>query len=187
MKKLFLFFLIVPVMMQAQPGRQSIQWRSIVSAGVISGEAGNDLLLQLSGGLKIKKFFAGAGAGFDGYRFHSYPLFIDLRFSPGKNQQLFFYGLGGYHFAKKHDITEEWLKKSDRLKGGFYADAGLGYFMPAGKRNRFALSAGVTYKYLTQIKTFENFCTTGDCGENIFKLRHRLGRLTAKLSWEFGY
>lgn len=188
MKYLFLFFFVIPVALLAQEKRSKMQWRSIASAGLIAGRTGNEPMFQLSGGLKFHKFYTGIGTGYDGYKFKSFPIFIDLRCSPGKNQQLFFYGLGGYHFTEKNVDKEEWLKVSDRLKGGFYADAGLGYFVAAGKRSRFAMSAGLTYKNLSRVKLFAPVtCITGDCENDVFKLRHKLGRLTAKLSWEFGY
>lgn len=181
-----LFFLPVGLFAQGKKTAKS-GWRMITSAGLIAGESDTKPVFQLSGGIVRNHHFAGIGIGYETYRFNSIPVFADWRMDFGKKRIGFLYAQGGYNFPGHHKKEIEFSKTSDRLKGGFYMDAGIGYRIRLGAFNRLSFSAGYTRKDIRHIKTFVYRCFTGDCPDNINEFKYSFGRMVAKMSWELGY
>ncbi len=181
-----LFFLPIGLFAQnkkaAKPG-----WRMITSAGLIAGESDTRPVFQLSGGIVRNRYFAGIGIGYETYRFNSFPVFANGQMDFGKKRVGFLYASGGYNFTGHNKEDNEFYKTTDRVKGGFYMDAGIGYRIRLGALNRLSFSAGYTRKDMRHIKTFVYPCFTGDCPENINEFKYSFGRMVAKMSWELGY
>lgn len=181
-----LFFL--PSLLFAQNKKASKPgWRMITSTGLIAGESDTKPLFLWSGGIVYHHHFAGIGFGYDMYRFSSFPVFADWRMSFGKKKIGFIYANGGYNFPGKYKEEDEFSKTKDRLRGGYYMDAGIGYRIPLGHFNRLSFSAGYSRKNISQLKTFVYPCLTGDCPEDIHEYKYSFGRIIAKMSWELGY
>ncbi|HKO80070.1 MAG TPA: hypothetical protein VJU78_06740 [Chitinophagaceae bacterium] len=186
--KTILFFFFLPLSLLAQNKKVSKPgWRMITAAGLVTGESDTKPVFQLSGGLVRDRYFAGIGIGYESYRFNSFPLFADCRMSFGKKRIGFLYANGGYNFPGHTKEETEFSKTSDRLKGGFYMDAGIGYRVRLGTFNKLSFSAGYSRKDIRHIKTFVYPCFTGDCPDNIDEFKYSLGRMVAKMSWELGY
>jgi hypothetical protein len=188
MRSVGIILLLLPFGLFAQNKKVSKPgWRIITTTGLVTGESDIKPVFQLSGGIVYDRHFAGMGIGYDMYQFNSFPVFADWRMSFGKKQIGFIYANGGYNFPGKYKEENEFSKIEDRLKGGFYMDAGIGYRIPLGHFNRFSFSAGYSRKNISQLKSFVYPCFTGDCPEDIHEFRYGFGRVIAKMSWELGY
>jgi hypothetical protein len=191
MKRIGIILLLWPVGLFAQsktmvkPG-----WRSIATAGLTAGESGANPVFQLSGGITYGRFFNGIGMGYDSYEFNSFPVFADWRMSFGKQQLVFVYAMPGYNIPGK--FTREvnvWGSIDEKLKAGFYMDAGLGYRIPLGLLNRLSLSAGYVRKSVSHEKVYSYPCGIVPCSEtppDKYVYRYNYGLITTKLSWELG-
>jgi hypothetical protein len=188
MKYLVIACLLVPLGVLSQSKKTpATGWRMITSTGLIAGETDSRPVFQLSGGVVRNRHFAGVGIGYETYRFNSFPVFADWRMDFGKKRIGFLYCNAGYNIPGHHKEETEWSKSSDRVKGGFFMDAGIGYRIRLGTFNRLAFSAGYTRKDIRHIKTYVYPCITGDCPDNINEYKYSLGRMVAKMSWELGY
>lgn len=162
-------------------------WRTITSVGLVAGESDTKPVFQLAGGIVRDRHFAGIGVGYESYRFNSFPVFANWQMDFGRKRTGFLYASGGYNFPGHYRGEDEFSKKTDRLKGGFYMDAGMGYRIRLGMFNRLSFSAGYTRKDVRNIKTYAYPCYTGNCPDNINEFKYSLGRMVAKMSWELGY
>jgi hypothetical protein len=187
MKKLIILVLfLLPGFISGQETKGQLQWNAMASAGLLTGESDTKPFFQLSGGLRYNRFFTGIGAGYDTYEFNSIPVFADWRVNLGKKQMVFLYGNAGYNFPGQYSSEDEFSKTSDRLRGGIYFDAGIGYRIPLGNLHRLALSAGFSRKDITQRKVFVTPCLVPPCPEDIHNYKYNFNRLLARLSWEIG-
>jgi hypothetical protein len=187
-KYLIIACLFFPLGVLSQDKKASgARWRAISSAGLIAGETDSRPMFQLSGGVVRTRHFAGVGVAYDMYRFNSFPVFADYRMDMGKKRMAFLYGHMGYNFPGDHKEEAEFSKLSDRVKGGFFMDAGIGYRVRLGTFHRLSFSAGYSRKDIRHIKTYTSYCITGNCPDNINELKYSLGRMVAKMSWELGY
>ncbi len=188
MRYIILLFLFFPFVALSQSKKTSKSgWRVISSAGLIAGQTDNRPVFQLSGGLVKNRHFAGVGIGYETYRFNSFPVFADWRMDFGKKRIGFLYGNAGYNFPGHNKEENEFSKVSDRIKGGFFMDAGIGYRIRLGTFHCLSFSAGYTRKDIRHIKTYAYPCFTGNCPDNINEFKYSLGRMVAKMSWELGY
>ncbi len=187
MKRAALILLFFPLSLLAQNKKQSKSgWNTISSVGLVTGESNNKPVFQFSGGLVFGRYYSGIGIGYDMYQFNSFPLFADLHMGFGKKNATFLYASGGYNFPGKNEDEFEFSKTRDKLKGGFFMDAGMGYRIPVAGLHRLSLSAGYSRKNIMRQKVFNYPCFTGNCSENIHDYKYSLGRIVAKLSWELG-
>jgi len=187
MKRIGIILLFLPLGLIAQIKKSAnTGWRTITSIGLVAGESNNKPIFQLSGGSVYGRYFTGIGVGYDMYHFNSIPLFADWRMSFGKRRIGFLYANGGYNFPGSYRGENEFSKTKDRLKGGFYMDAGMGYRIPLGGLHRLSFSAGYSRKNMSQLKSFVYPCLTGDCPEDIHDYKYSFGRIIAKMSWELG-
>ena len=188
MRSIGIILLLLPFCLFAQNKKVSKQgWRMITTMGLVAGESNTKPVFQLSGGLVYKHHFGGIGVGYDMYGFNTFPLFADWRMAFGKKKTGFLYANAGYNFRGNYKEEEEFSKTADRLRGGFYMDAGIGYRLRLGSFNRLSFSAGYSRKDISHKKTFIYFCITGDCPPDIHEYKYSYGRMIAKMSWELGY
>jgi hypothetical protein len=158
---------------------------TLISAGVIGGESAAKPLLQAETGIKFDRYFAGIGIGLDHYYLKSIPLFADWRINFGKERLAFLYANGGYNFPYNND-QDVISGYQNNYRGGFYMDAGLGYRFRLNTYHRLLLSAGYSQKNINSRYT-SFFCPfLPPCQEQVYNYHYTLGRIIAKLSWEFG-
>jgi hypothetical protein len=187
--KWFIIAVLFPFVSFSQGNVQKGEIAAIASVGLIAGESTAKPLFQLSGGLAVDRWYAGIGFGLDRYRFSSMPLFADWRMSLGKRQLAFLYGNAGYNFPTRRDNKKDdnnFFKTTDRFYGGFYMDAGVGYRIRLSPLHRLLLSAGYSRKELNNKVGYTYICWDGPCPEEIYNYHYKLGRIMAKISWEFG-
>lgn len=187
-RSLIAFFLLaLPFAVAAQQKPScSCGVRGVLSSGILAGQSPVKPLFQVSAGLSRGKYFTGAGIGIDPYRFQSIPLFADLRLITGKYQNGFLYAHGGYNFPYNNTVSIDNVKTTDRYQGGFYFDAGAGYRIVLQRSHLLLLSAGFSQKQITHVEGYTYPCLVAPCIEDVHRYRYTLGRMVAKLSWEFG-
>jgi hypothetical protein len=191
MKRALIILLFLPGALLAQtkttvkPG-----WRSIATAGFSAGESGASPVFQLSAGITYSRFFNGIGFGYSSYEFNSFPVFADWRMNFGKQQLVFVYAMPGYNIPGKFTREVNFFGTIDeRLSGGFYIDAGIGYRVPLGLLNSLSFSAGYIRKSVSHEKVYAYPCSIMPCSEtppDKYVYRYNYGLVTTKLSWELG-
>ncbi|MEO6220989.1 MAG: hypothetical protein ABIO81_11210 [Ginsengibacter sp.] len=187
MKQIGIILLFLPLGLLAQEKKTSKPgWRAITSIGSVAGESATKPVFQLSGGIVYGRYFTGIGAGYDMYKFNSFPVFVDWRMIFGKKRIGFFYANGGYNFPVNYREETEFAKTKDQLKAGFYMDAGMGCRIPLGGLHRLSFSAGYSRKNMGQLKTYVYTCITSPCPEDIHDYKYTFDRIIAKISWELG-
>ena len=161
---------------------------AITSTGFAAGEGTAKPLYQVSTGFTFHDWFTGVGVGLDQYKFNTIPLFADLRMSFGKAKLAFFYANGGYNFPGKHNEDDHSgsFKTSEKLFGGFYMDAGIGYRVRLSPLHRILFSAGYSQKNTKSRVGYGTLCLVAPCPEQIYHYEYQLGRIVSKISWEFG-
>lgn len=190
MKTLLLFFCLAPLSLFSQKRKAGIKPGFIVSSGIIAGEAEIKPLYQITGGIVFGRWFTGIGAGYDAYRFNTIPVFADCRVNMGNRKVVFGYAQTGYNFpAGNHHPEVEYAKVRDRLKGGFYADAGIGYRLRLGAGNHLLFSAGYSRLYILQEKAYSYPCGIVPCSNSqftVYTYRYNFNRVLVKAGWEWG-
>ena len=180
--------MLFPALSFAQQNPNGSRFHTIVSGGMMAGESIAKPLFQLSAGwTHHQRWFTGIGTGIDLYNLRSIPLFADGRMSLGKKQSFFVYANAGYNFpvGNKND-AEDYFKITDKFYGGFYWDAGAGYNLRLHAMHRLSLSAGYSYKKLSNKTGYGFTCPGGNCPEQIYIYHYYMGRIAAKLGWEIG-
>jgi hypothetical protein len=120
---------------------------SIFQEGIVTGESGTVLQLQLINGIRYKTFFAGAGAGLDYYYERSIPVFLDLRKKIfDKLSAPFLYADGGYAFLRQKTRDAGQMDSH----GGLFYELGAGYEVHLYKKLKLLLCAGYSYKGLSK-------------------------------------
>lgn len=183
-----LILLLFPFSVYSQQSACSCRFQGILSAGIAAGESTAKPVFQFSGGLATNKFFAGAGFGLDFYRFHSVPIYADMRMNLGKMKGGFVYTQTGYNIPFDYKGTQAWasdFRTTDKSTGGFYLDAGIGYRVQLKSWHRLLFSAGFSHKRINNIVGYTYPCLLPPCTEDIYRYRYNLGRIITKFSWEF--
>lgn len=186
-KLLLLIAFSLPCWLQAQ--EKKARFHSILSPGIIIGQGEIKSMAQFSAGITYYQFYTGIGVGYDPYKFNSVPIYADWRVYIGRKRIGFLYGQLGYNIPGSYKKEEEFSKIGDRMKAGFYADAGIGFRIPAGPLHRFSFSAGYSYKEALRKKTYSYGCGLVPCTtDNSFSFDYRYGfeRIVVKAGWEFG-
>ena len=190
MKCLTIIFLLLGCSVYSQKPSCSCSFQSILSAGLAAGSSAAKPILQGSAGSRFNKYFVGIGAGIDAYRYNTIPLFADLRRDFGKKNTLFIYSQGGYSIPFDNKSIEHGVnsfKTTDQFRGGLYFDAGFGYRARLFRSNALLMSAGYSQKNIRNKVGYTYPCLVPPCPEEIYENRYRLGRVVAKLSWEFNW
>jgi hypothetical protein len=184
--KWLIIAMLFPVLSFCQENSAKPRLNTIASGGIIAGESVAKPLVQLSSGMFVDRWFTGIGVGLDYYNLTSIPLFADFRMNFGKKRFAFAYANAGFNFPINNRTDEEWAKISDKYKGGFYVDAGVGYRIRINRANHLSVSAGYSRKDITEEKIFEFPCgIVGPCNPtNTYDYHYSFGRIVAKLSWD---
>jgi len=189
MKTIAVVLLLLPVCIAAQEKKAAKKnWRSITSAGFVAGQSGVSPVFDLSGGITYSRYFTGVGCGFDSYQFDAFPVFADWRIGFGKRHLLFMYVSPGYVVPERHKNEGEPFR-TDRMQGGFFMDAGIGYRIPLNFMHRLSFSAGYRHKSLSHEVRYNYGCSGSPCVEippTIYVNHYKYGLITTKLSWELG-
>ena len=191
MKILVVLVFLFPIAMLAQKSPCACEPRGFLSTGITAGASATKPLLQTGIGMTwASKYFGGIGGGIDLYRFKSIPVFADLRRDFGKKKSLFGYAQGGYSIPFDNKSIEHGVnsfKTTDQFRGGLYFDAGFGYRARLFRSNALLMSAGYSQKNIRNKVGYTYPCLVPPCPEEIYENRYRLGRVVAKLSWEFNW
>jgi hypothetical protein len=176
-----------------QNAASKFQFNSVNNIGLMEGEAGSVFQLQTINGFQRRSWFAGVGVGLDYYRFRSIPLFIDLRKEFGKKEDKFFlYTDGGINFYWKENKDVKQFFVNDKFKNGFYAETGFGYKFRLNKKLFLNISAGYSYKKLTEEGNYYPYNYYNPYGPynlppdvSAAKIVYNLNRLVLKVGVEF--
>ncbi|HMR92436.1 MAG TPA: hypothetical protein PKC69_08975 [Chitinophagaceae bacterium] len=182
-----LFFIILFIIngnaLSQQRQQEKLSFQGMLSVGMAAGESKTELTTQLYGGITKGRISIGAGAGYDGYFSHSFPVFAGAQYLIGRQRKLFAYGQAGYHFPEDRMDSTMWLKAE--YKGGFYMNTGMGYRLQLGSLHRLAFSAGFSIKYTSVSNTyFSPWCPS--CDETVQRQYYRLGRIVSAITWQIG-
>ncbi len=142
---------------QAQLKKPVFKFNSINSIGLLSGEMQNKFTFQTINGLQYKSWFAGVGAAFDNYGYHSVPVFMDLRKTFGLGHwQPFVYIDGGINFPLySNDLPRKWGNlDAYKFHNTFYGEAGAGVKRKLSKRLQFDFSLGYSYKHFSYMQHY---------------------------------
>ncbi|MEJ7766507.1 MAG: hypothetical protein WKF89_01760 [Chitinophagaceae bacterium] len=189
-KRIVLVFAMVLIALtsksQANPGKEKLVLRSISNIAMLNGSKETSIALQTILGASLKGVFAGVGAGIDYYRFRSVPVFFDLRYEYGKGPLNFFaYGQLGYNFdwLTDQNIAEYFISSASNYKGGLYYDAGLGYKIPFKNKDALLLSAGFSFKKVSN-QFRAPFCPfAGPCQVEMERYVYLMQRFVLKAGW----
>jgi len=197
MRKFILVFVLlffipaVIIYAQNQPlpaKKKNTRFQSYNAIGLLTGDQTVSWNIQTVNGVQWKTFFVGAGLGFDFYRIGTTPVFLDLRktFGRGRNK-VFAYGDIGYQIPWPGNREDYFgVYTGDDLVGGLYSDIGVGYLLEFGKKDALVLSAGYSYKSLSESVVAIPICLPGvPCEPQSGKYEYKFNRLSFKIGWRF--
>ncbi len=167
----------------AQDGK--VKFHSIENGGVIIGESEANAVFQTVNGISVHDWFLGVGVGVDYYQYKTLPLFFDARNFFGKNHKWFLYGNLGYDFPL-HDEPGMELGSYNyyHVKGGVYADFGIGIRTKFINKTSLLFSLGHSYKQL-QFKTTQIIPLCSECKPQSYYYTLGYGRISFKAGLEF--
>jgi len=164
---------------------------SVNHVGLLEGQSGSAFQLQTINGVKYKSWFGGIGIGLDFYRIRSIPLFADVRKEFGKtSNKLFVFADAGINFGWRTDKEVKQFNTNDKLKNGFYTEAGAGYKFRLSNMNNLSFSLAYSYKTNTETGT-NNYNVpnplyfTGALPPDQEKISYHLNRIVIKAGFEF--
>jgi hypothetical protein len=191
---LFVLLFFIPagiIYAQNQPlpaKKRNTRFQSYNSVGLLTGDQTVSWSIQTVNGVQWKTFFVGVGLGFDFYRIGTTPVFLDLRKTFGKGpNKVFAYGDIGYQIPWPGNGKNYFgVYTGDDLDGGLYIDIGVGYLLEFGKKNALVLSAGYSYKSLSENIVAVPICLPGvPCEPQSGKYEYKFNRLSFKVGWRF--
>lgn len=170
-----------------KPKQKNIRFHSYNSIGLLTGEQTVSTGIQSVNGVQWKSYFIGAGLGFDFYGIGTTPLFLDLRKTFGQGRKKFFaYGDAGYNIAWPGTNNTSFNSSLQEEKGGFYSDIGIGYLVGFGKNDALILSAGFTFKSLSDNLVAYPLCMPGViCEPFTERNEYHFNRISIKAGWRF--
>lgn len=148
--KMLLLCLLLSVACDAQ--QKNVQFMSFSGVGFVAGNAGIGFAGQTVNGLSLRNWFAGLGFARDNYLYKTWPVFVRLQktFSLKDNSLYIFADAGGQVSGTK---TERKTFSTTTYRPGWYAAAGMGYSVSAGKHTGLFFQLSNTYKALTKTET----------------------------------
>jgi hypothetical protein len=169
------------------PKQKNTRFQSYNTIGLLTGEQTISASLQSVNGIQWKSLFVGAGLGFDFYGIGTTPLFLDLRKTFGQGPKKFFaYGDVGYNIAWPGSNNASFNSSILDQKGGFYSDIGIGYLIGFGKNDALILSAGYTFKSLSDNLVAYPLCVPGIVCEPLTERNeYHFNRISIKAGWRF--
>jgi hypothetical protein len=188
---IFISLIFLPCMLHAQKS-----WKpwGVSEAGLLFGsyELSGDLRLQ--GGMKKGGWLLGAGAGTDGYRLRSIPVYAQVRKMMGnKNMKPFVMGSFGVNFDKVKN--QDWDLITFDIRGnimplptyqytpGTYAELGAGLAFRTHKKFGWNLSFGYTRKTL-QEEVSQNIYTGSDWLPVVNKNKYMMNRYALRIGMQ---
>jgi hypothetical protein len=170
-----------------QPKQKNTRFQSYNAIALLTGESGVSAGIQTVNGVAWKSFFIGGGLGFDFYGIGTTPVFLDLRKTFGQQRNKFFaYGDAGYNIAWPGSNSVSFNSSEQNQKGGFYSDIGFGYLVGFDKKNALILSAGYTFKSLSDNLVAYPLCLPGVVCEPITdRNEYHFNRISIKAGWRF--
>lgn len=192
MKHRYIFlqiFILISIISFAQKKSDNYKFHSINSLSFLNGENEVSAGLQSVNGFQKGSWFGGIGVGIDYYIYRTVPVFADIRYEFGKNQNKFFaYADGGISFTWKADVQGapimDWPVNPSVSKyfNGYFTDAGFGYSIHMKKAGAFVLSLGHSHKTLREDVTYTDW-RTQQLTTDIY--RYRFNRIAVKVGWRF--
>lgn len=185
-KKIILITTILFTTVFTTFGQKKIQFHSINSFELISGQSPVSIGFQTINGFGFSNWYFGIGIGVDKYHYKTLPLFFDARKFFGTGKRAFVYGDIGYNFPMKNKPGKEiYYYSSYHFTGGIYTDIGIGYQFPLYKKNSLAFSLGHSYKKLVSKIGTTNCPFIGPCFENYSNYEFSYGRIILKAGLVF--
>lgn len=182
----FLFLSVSALKGQQQTKALPLQRYTSFEVALVNGDHTSSFNVQAKGGIRINKTLVGGGAGIDGYRFRTVPVFLDLQQEFGrKDKRLFIYADGGYNLP--------WVTERDKAREGFiegkfsgklYYDAGIGLKLQLPGTNAVLFSAGYSGKHLKKVYS-SYFCPWGTCQDVINNVDYTFSRILFRAGWQF--
>ncbi len=156
-------------------------FNSYNSVGFIAGKLPVAFAAQTENGITYKKWFVGAGLAIDLYYKETLPLFVAFKKDIAlKTNSLFLYVNAGKNIVAK-DKKIVGTFSTIETKGGFYADAGVGYKIKIAKKGSIFFSMGNTVKNIREIETTSDFFGM----PGIFDSHYKFSRLVFKMGCQF--
>lgn len=177
---LLVVFMMSMYNLNAQKSEKKISFGSINQAGLLTGQYSEALTIQTVNGIIKDKWFAGLGAGIDYYAQRSIPLFARVqRAFSNKSNHPFVYADAGINFR--------WLDRENVYKAdydynpGLYYALGIGYKFKAFTNAGFLISAGYSYKQMSE--TVPNYWLSvwPVQEQNMVKYNYQFRRIEIKL------
>jgi hypothetical protein len=186
---LFFLFLLVTAASFAQEKKndttkKTVQFRTIAQGGLLAGSSGEAAVFQAIHGVEWKRFYVGVGVGLDYYMQRGVPLFADLRYRFSTQRKSFFvYTDAGVHMP--------WVKHKEERNiisqgAGLYTDVGIGVQLNTRKQDAFLISAGYSYKHVSETKEgfgWWSWPTPG--GQNDLHFDYHFNRIALKFGFMF--
>ncbi len=164
----------------AQKTDPAISFSSINQAGLLTGQYGEALTLQSVNGIRKDKWFAGLGAGIDFYAQRSIPLFVRVQYEfSSKPNRPFVYADAGANFRW---LNQENVYKTDyEYNPGLYYAFGIGYKLKAFTNAGFLISAGYSYKQMSETVPAYWLSAWPVQEQNMIKYNYQFRRIEIKL------
>jgi hypothetical protein len=181
-KYLFITIMVITCNLKTEAQNKSAPvFNSYNSAGFIAGKLPAAFTAQTENGIAYKKWFAGAGVAIDLYYKETLPLFVAVKKEISlKTNSLFLYANAGKNIITK-DKKVAGIFSTIETKGGFYADAGVGYKVKIAKKSGVFFSIGNTVKNIRQIETTSDFFGMPGLSDTHYKF----SRLVFRLGYQF--
>lgn len=181
MKLNFMITCVAVGMILSASAQDKIKFNSINSGGIILGEQNTYGSIQTVNGLRLNKWFAGIGTGYDFYYYSSVPLFIDGRRYLGRKSRSFLYGDMGYNFPGKYKPKNEVpVYTSYNFSGGIYTDIGAGVGFLLKSTTSVFIAAGYSYKNLSNKVGFVIPCINPPCPQSVENYDYDFNRILIK-------
>jgi len=161
---------------------------SQISTGLVEGEQGPGLHVELLNGIRYKTWFAGIGTGLDYYYYRSIPVYFSgIKYLSPRNHSFFIQGDVGLNFAWEDEAINTWNEVSHEFKPGLYWNGMLGFATGLDRKNAFSFGLGYSYKSFKEIKEMVVMCFNPPCENTFETYQYNLKRLTLRLGWQFNY
>ncbi|MGE5521071.1 MAG: hypothetical protein ACM3VS_14160 [Candidatus Dadabacteria bacterium] len=180
---IWLFCLSLAVQGQKKETVSRINIKPSFTIGVLEGKSASAVQLNGGVGLKYKTNQLGVGVGIDEYYLRSIPLYFDGRkyILPAESTP-FVYGFVGTNLPWLKEIQKNSFTTTQR---GLFYDVGIGYQLPIMYKHQLSISAGYSYKEISQEQNIPIFCITWPCPEQRQYFQYQLRRLSLKAGINF--
>lgn len=164
MSKLFsgIMICLLAVTVHAQQIKPKDKFVVSAEAALLNGDRYVNGQILLNAGYEFNGWYAGAGTGFDYYKYRTVPVFAEVKkyFGNNYNKQFFLFAKGGNDIAwptenQKNLRSNNWggwnITSKSVFRNGVYTDVGFGYTLFNSKQKGFYTVAGYSSKSLTEV------------------------------------